>query len=416
MRCARRIGLAVGLAVYAVACGNIIGIPDRYYEAGDDASSDGSTGPEGAGGDHGGTGDGPLAGDQAAGDHAAGDGPASSSSSSGGGDGSIGDAPVLAFDACPYCDDSGLCVLACNQNHPNSIALDTTNVYWSNKGDPANGYDGSAILQVGKTGIGLMELALPPAEPAGITIGSNGCVYWIEYAGGNTIRGMCPAAPPATVLSNSGADYFAILGTTLVWATSGGGSESINQCSLSACSSTNTEITNNRTSPFALAVDSQQGVVYWLEQSNGNGTVLSCPIFGGCTTPSLVGVMPGPAQSLAVVPGAVVWTSGTPGQNDGEVAYLLGVTGQIMLQATHRSVPTGVATDGQSVYWVEQGAGSTGVVIGCDLDASGDCSSTIRAYAGGLALPIAVAVDAKRIYWVNQGLPGFPGSVMSALR
>jgi hypothetical protein len=412
MRRARSIGLALGIAAYVVACGNIIGIPDRYYAPGDDASSDGTTGPEGAGDDRGGS-DGPTTGDQTGSDHVGSD---VQSSSSSGGDGSIGDAPSLQYDACPYCDDGGLCVLACNQDHPNSIAVDTNNVYWTNRGDGASG---GTIWQSDKSGLAPAEVASAPNPPAGITTDVNGCIYWIEYGGGNVIRGYCTGST-SSLLSNAAASYFAISGNLMVWATSGGGSDSVNKCSLPACTNS-TPITLNRTSPFALAIDGPGGIVYWLEQSGGNGTVLSCPV-AGCTTPSTVAVTPGPAQSLAVVSqSAVVWTSGTPGLDDGEVSYLPFVVGQTALQASHRSAPTGVATDGTSVYWVEQGAGSTGVVYGCDLSIGGDCSSTLRAYAGGLTFPVAVAVDSTRIYWVNEGLTGVPGSVipgtvMSALR
>jgi hypothetical protein len=414
MRGGRGVGLALFVAAYAVACGNLVGIPDRYYEPGDDASSDGTTVPEGAGDDRGGTGDGPSAGDQAAADHVAGDVHSSSSSSSSGGDGSIGDAPVLQTDgACPFCNDSGLCVLACKQSHPGSLAIDSTHVFWANQGDPAAGFDGGSIMQVDKTGTNPTTLVGSlTMRPAGITA-ANGCVYWIEYGGGNVIRGYC-SGNVTSFLSNSGAVSFAIAGTTMVWATGGGTSDSISRCTLPGCTASATLVTN-RSGPFALDLDGTTNTLFWLENGGGNGAVLTCSL-PSCT-PSSVAATPAPALSLAIATSnVVVYTSGTVGQSDGEVGVWYLPIGLAQVEARNRPTPTGVATDGTSIYWVEQGSGNDGQVLGCDADFTAQCDPTLRSYASALEYPYAVAIDATRIYWVNGGAGASTGTVMSALR
>jgi hypothetical protein len=413
----RRAGTATSLALVvaaaAGACADLVGIPERFYTA-DGAALDGQGGTaDGApgGGESGGD-DGTMLPDQVAGSdqHAPGEGGPSGSDAP-----SPGDAggPTFPGDgACPACNDAGLCLLACDQDNPTSIALDTTGVYWTNTGRFADGYAGSAVFQLAKSGANLGRLGADPmSRPAGVTV-SGGCVFWSESVKGKIVE-QCGPTVSAPVTNLGGGVSFTVSGSTLVWASNSGSNDLILECTLPSCSNPKT-LAVNRTSPFALGVDTSSGDLFWLESSGGSGGVYACSLTG--CAPGSQAATAGPALSLALVSGgSFVYTSGTASANDGTVEFYFLPVGSVYLQASGRSSPTGVATDGTSICWAEPGTGSDGQVLCCDLQYGNAC--TPHTLATGLAFPSAVAIDATRAYWVNSGAPdAATGSLMSAPR
>src|SRR5262249_28535572 len=125
-----------------------------------------------------------------------------------------GDVPYFPFDgACPACLDNGLCLLACNQNHPNSIGVDSTHVYWANEGDPPSPFAGGAIMQMDKSGSNVS--ALVPSlttGPRDVAVRS-ACVYWSERYG--NIRGSCGGVIKNFHAGSSGGVSFTVNDTTL---------------------------------------------------------------------------------------------------------------------------------------------------------------------------------------------------------
>jgi hypothetical protein len=413
--------IGVAMACAALACANLVDIPDRFYQP-DDAATDGP-GDGSIGGDDRSQGD-DLGADRGAIDQTApgDDGTANSDGPGGndatGDDGSTGPGDgttTFPFgDACPACTDSGLCLLACNQNHPTSIAVDPSHVFWTNEGDPLGAFTGGAVMQADLSGANLQSLVPGlTARPSGITT-AGGCVYWIEYQGGNTIRGYC-SGTTTSVLANSGAVYFAIAGTTMVWATSGGGSDEVVSCTLPGCTNSKT-LAVNRFSPRAPAINTQYGQVYWLEPTPGSGgQVITCSL-SSCT-PSSLAALAGDPQSLAVDSmGDVLFTSGTAGRSDGIVYLYFYVAGTLSQMAFNRPFPVGVVTDGQNAYWAEPGTGAAdGQIVGCPLAFGGAC--TVQVFADHLTNPTSVAIDSTSVYWVNRGPDdASTGSVMSAKR
>jgi hypothetical protein len=110
-----------------------------------------------------------------------------------------------------------------------------------------------------------------------------------------------------------------------------------------------------------------------------------------------------------------VYTAGTVSQTDGVIDFYSYVVGQVYLQASGRSSPTGIASDGTSICWAEPGSGTDGKVLCCDLSYGPTC--TPKVLAMGLPFPTAVALDATSAYWVNRGAANAAtGSVMSSPR
>jgi hypothetical protein len=393
-------------AVAGGACADLVGIPERYYAA-NDASSGGGDAAAGGGdvlaeGDATGAADRTTAADQ----HVPGDGGSPGSDAPATGDGSV---VPLPDGSCPSCTDAGLCVLACDQDNPTSLALDSTHIYWTDTGRAANGYAGEGVMQIDKTGANEVTVAGPAmARPTGV-VASGGCVFWDEVLAGRIVE-SCAGGVTAIVTHLDAGASLTVSGTTLVWATSSGQSDAIVECALPGCTGQKT-LSSGRVSPFAPGIDdSTPPNVYWLEAS----AVLTCAL--NACTPTTAMATPAPALSLVMVPaGSYVVSSGTAGQNDGAIDFYFLPIGATETQASGRSLPSGIASDGTSLCWAEPGSGNDGKVFCCDINYNGAC--TPRTLATGLALPRAVAMDATNAYWVNQGAPdAATGSVMSSPR
>jgi hypothetical protein len=380
-----------GFAVAAGACADLAGIPDRFYGPDDDGggSEGGLDGAGGADGAH--------------------------------GDAGAGDAPFFPPDApCPSCLDSGLCLLACKQDHPSSIAIDQSAVYWTNAGDSAASLAGGGVMRVDKSGANLATIVGPIATFPRSVIASDGCIYWLEQSNSGSVRKSCGGAV-TDVKTNLGLAIpsVSVAKSRLVWSTASGSSDMIDICTLPACAGSSF-VANNRSFPTSVTLDPAATSVTWMESQSGNGAVLQCPVSGCATNPFVIGLMPSTATGVAVdSAGDVFYTSGTSGQSDGQVGMYFAVGGTSSVEARGRPSPRGIAAanDTMDIYWAEVGSGADGQVVGCAVSVPGPCD-TIKAYAGNLSYPVAVAVDTTRIYWVNAGPPDTPnaGSVMSAPR
>jgi hypothetical protein len=397
------------VAAAAGACADLVGIPERYYRAADASSDGAAVGGDGAAGgdvfvgdDQTGAPDRTTTADQ----HAPEDTGPSGADAPPNGDGGI---PSIPDASCPFCTDAGLCVLACDQDNPTSIAIDSTRIYWTDTGHAANGYAGEGVMQIDKTGANPTAVSGPAmARPTGV-VASGGCVFWDEALKGRIIE-WCNGTSTALATNMDAGASFTVSGTTLVWATNSAKSDEIAKCVLPGCSG-QTTLAGNRTSPFAPGVDdSTPPQIYWLEGSS----VLTCS--STACSPTTATPTPAPALSLVMVPaGSYVYTSGTVGQTDGTISFYFLPVGTTTLQVSGRSLPSGIASDGTSICWAEPGSGNNGEVFCCDLNYSGTC--TPKTLATGLALPRTVAIDATKAYWVNQGAPdAATGSVMSSPR
>jgi hypothetical protein len=191
----------------------------------------------------------------------------------------------------------------------------------------------------------------------------------------------------------------------------------IRRCKLPGCTSQG-EIAGNRHTPFGLAMDEPNGLLYWLEGSSTDGAVLRCPLNGcGTSPPEVFAVTAAPPRSVAAFLGNVYYTSGTDGQDDGQVAFWFYPAGVTTVLARRRHAPSFIVTDGRDVYWSEPGTGNDGQVVGCPADFGGSCDTTLHVLAGGLPNPTALALSPDAVYWVNRGdVNASNGSVMSALR
>ena len=176
--------------------------------------------------------------------------------------------------------------LAQGLQNPWGIALDATNVYFSNAG-------GGTIKSVPIAGGNVTVLASGLLQPEGIAV-QNGVVYWVNYAGTTVnnnfyVESVATTGGTPKVLSSS-TDAFegfglAVNATSIFLSTEQGAVGAATDGLLSmplAGSSAPTVLASAEVTPFAIALDATN--VYWTSNYVNNGMVSSMPLAGGTPT------------------------------------------------------------------------------------------------------------------------------------
>lgn len=140
-----------------------------------------------------------------------------------------------------------------------------------------------------------------------------------------------------------------------------------------------------RPEAWGVAVDGQH--LYFID--NGN-TIGRANLDGTGSSPDLVNAGPS-VSGIAVAAPYIYWTNALGGVGRGNLDGSNVQQGFIPGNGLHA---TGVAVDGQHIYWADQVAGTIGRA---NLDGSGVNPTFIT----GAAQPVSVAVDSQHVYWTN---------------
>jgi hypothetical protein len=269
------------------------------------------------------------------------------------------------------------------------MALDATNVYWTECGDPAGGY----VRKVPKAGGEVVTLATGD-RLSGIAVDSTS-VYWVagtsDATGGTIMKIPVGGGTPTTMTSRSGLpSHLAVDGSSVYWV------EQMQDAIMSIPLSGGVPavvVTARLAWQFALTPTD----VYWL----GIG-LNRAPIAGGAPVALTSSTFPAvPIAGLAVSATTVYFGSGPPfGAGVSEVPVQGGAV-SVLAASPQSSSPGGpVAIDASRAYWGDlQGVYTVSL--------AGGAATTL---ASGQDNVIAVAVDATRLYWLVNG-NGTPGSV-----
>jgi hypothetical protein len=335
-------------------------------------------------------------------------------------------------------------VLASGQLAPLSIAVDSTNVYWSNVGADLEQYgELIQIMKCAKSGcnnrpIALFSALLNPSfvinpfgnlDPmkirGGLTV-SGTAVYWGVSDALSWPAGIyaCPVAGcnnhPTLLRGLVNYGEIAVNGSLLY----GIGADTqapwqLYSCSTSGCddgdagwnvllSSAMASTSYSRVPMLGLTTDATR--VYLDYQG-----IRSCA-FTGCDSmaPALAPESASPdAGSMwpwqfVVDENNVYWTSYSTTADVGEVLSCA-KTGcnsapTVLVSGLHS--PRGLATDGVNLYFVESASALKGRISKCPVTG---CSNQPTTIASGLFSPSALAVDESNVYWTDQGPMGLPG-------
>ena len=269
-----------------------------------------------------------------------------------------------------------LLTLASVQNEPYGIAVDGTNVYWTNQ-------SGGTVMKVLKNGGGA-PVTLASGQDSAETIAVDGTnVYWANWADGTVMAVPIAGGTPTTLASGQDVVYgIAVDGNNVYWTDLNYGAV----MAVPVGGGTPTTLASNQVYPLGIAVES--GTVYWTNYFGG--TVMTVPTGGG-TPVTLTSGQNRPAF-MTVYATNLYWS---------DLDY-----GTVMAMPTSGGTPTtlasgqdyawAIAADGTNVYWTNSG---TGTVMSVPI--GGGTPTTLASGQGGSLH--GIAVDTTSVFWTSLG-------------
>ena len=286
--------------------------------------------------------------------------------------------------------------------HPTYLAVDNTNVYWTNSGSPGV----PSIMKVaisGGTPTTLAEVSGGP--PQGVAVDPTS-VYWTNTpveGTGAVMKLALAGGTPTTLASGSLAPSgIAVDGTSVYWA-AGDYADTVERgyvLRLSLDGGTPVTLASYSYPPWSdgssIVVDATNA--YWTTVSS----VMKVPLAGG--TPVTLASDPTMAPaSVAVDDTSVYWSERTADQGPdgppgtGAVMKVPIGGGEPMTLVSGSNQPGAIVVDNTSVYWT----GSDGSVMKTPL--AGGTSTTLVSDLVNMA---SIAVDSTSVYWVNYAADG----------
>jgi sugar lactone lactonase YvrE len=187
------------------------------------------------------------------------------------------------------------------------IAVDSSNVYWANSGNPESEFSGGTVVKMLLDGGAQVAIASDSEGVDAIAVDSSN-VYWTDINGSNVMKAPLVGGTPVTLASGHLANVIAVNVTNVYWADFPTGA--VMKTSLAG--GPVTTLASGGPSPYGMVLDDAN--VYWT--SFHDGTVMKVPLCGGTAT-TLVSGQIGP-RGIAVDATSVYWAnSGCP--DDGGV-------------------------------------------------------------------------------------------------
>jgi len=380
-----------------------------------------------------------------------GDGSVSDGAREGGGDGSAADAAdgnpgtCDAADTCGgVCVDlqtsaqncgscgavcGGTCVLgrcqvaiASSQAWSYFLAIDGTNVYWTDYGGSGGGSStNGTVMKAPLAGGAATMLASNQGGPAGITVDPSN-VYWVNYTSGTVMSVPINGGGQPTVIATNQIDAWgvAVVGSNVYWTIKNGNDLGAVLTAPITGGAAPQTIATGLNAPVNVALDSAN--VYWSYVSGATTIFDKAPLTGvpeGGFATTLYTETTG-AANLVAAQSILYWTypgtctAGEGGSVCSGAVYGAPTAGGATptVVASGLNAPNGFAVDGTNVYWASGAtSGGAGGIMKAPLSGSGPVVLLSNDIAG--PTPQSLAVDGTNVYWASSydGSTGGTGTI-----